>query len=225
MSLPDEVLGALVGAVVTLLVAWLGAIYQRNSVREERKYKSSEELDLLREPLLVAAENLSHRIKNIQRENFSFYLHGSDDYRREIARLGTLYRFANYWAIQELLYRRANLLRFEQDSATRNASSRLNEVVGRMATDRKEKLAAIVWKDEQRAIGELMIREGINSGEVNILTFVEFIDVYEEKFLCWMGHLSTAINQPDIIHNKRLREVSNLLDELVVELRNGRIDR
>lgn len=225
MNLLDGVLGAFIGGVAALLVAWLGARHQREAIREERRYKAGEELDLLRGPLLVAADNLSHRIKNIQKEGFSDYLHGADGYRKEIARLGTLYRFANYWAVQELLYRRANLLRFEQDLETRSASFRVNDIVRRLATDRHEGLAAIVWKDEQRAVGELMIKGGASTSESNILTFVEFIDLYDDRFSYWMKHLSGAIDQPDIVHSKRFEDVSELLDVLVAELRDGRLDR
>lgn len=221
VNLSEGLLTALISAAVSLTVVLLNNYFHHRRTVEERKHTAKLELDLLREPLLLAAKNLSDRIRNLQDRGFLHYFGGQDEYRRRIALLGTLYRFASYWAVQEQLYRRVNLLRFEDDPATKGTSGRLNAISGCLASDRKNGLVAMMWRDEQRAVGQLMLEDGA-AEQTAVMDFAEFITLYESKFSYWFERFSADIQQPSIIDSNRLREVADLLDSLVEDLEGTR---
>jgi hypothetical protein len=94
------------------------------------------QLDRYREPLLLAAIDIAHRINNLRnRCFFETYLTGSsDDARSVTAQLGTLYRFAKYWATVESLYSSVSIVRFENDANTEKVARCLGRI-GRTYTD------------------------------------------------------------------------------------------
>src|SRR5689334_14670685 len=70
-------------------------------VREQDRARTEQEkLTQFREPLIIAAGDLANRIQNIQVRGFlAAYLDDADPHRGRVAMLGTLYRFARYWAV------------------------------------------------------------------------------------------------------------------------------
>jgi hypothetical protein len=196
----------------------------------ERRLSAKAELDNLREPLLLAAKDLQSRIYNIRKKNFSFYLRNEDDHRRDVALLGTLHRFANYWAIQEFLYSRANLLHFESDPNTREVVEDLGRLARTFASDSSEGLNLIFWREEQRAVAELMVEQDRTDPLPTVMGFATFRKRYREDLrketpedlALWLGRFALDLQVPTIAENLRLKELDENLDSLVQALEKGR---
>src|SRR5687768_7523980 len=95
--------------------------------REERLSEAKTVLDRYREPLLIAANDLCHRIHNIRTRNFLVYL-DSDDHRARIALLSSLYRFASYFGWIQTLERQLNYLHLETEQDTKDVAETLARI-------------------------------------------------------------------------------------------------
>jgi hypothetical protein len=194
----------------------------------ERHLSATAELDNLREPLLLAAKDLQSRIYNIRRKNFFYYLNCEDDHRRDVAVLGTLHRFATYWAVQEFLYSRTNLLRFENDPNTREVVEDVERLARTFASDSPAGLNLIFWREEQRAVAELMV--DLSSPMPTVAGFATFRKRYREDLrrhtpedlALWLGRFAQDLQMPTIAENQRLKELDENLGALVETLEKGR---
>ena len=202
--------------------------HQRN---EERREAAQAELDRYREPLLSAVDQLGSRIDVIRNEYFFIYL---DTSRHEHALLSTLFRFAQYYAWTEILYGQSGHLRFAVNRNTRTVSATLNRITSTLADDRYDradpqncttsKLA--VWREEQRAIGELMRERADLAG---IIGYSTFVSNYQDQYARWFA---TFADQLECVFrpqgtgkasgSQRLDQVQGLLAKLLVELDIGR---
>jgi hypothetical protein len=90
----------------------------RQSKAEDRELEARAVLDAYRRPLLAAADDLRGRITNLRRKGFAAYF-DAEDHRAEVAKLGTLYRFAAYLGWIETMSRQLTYLQFETDEDTR----------------------------------------------------------------------------------------------------------
>lgn len=195
-----------------------------------RQLSAKAELDALREPLLLAAKDLQSRIYNIRKKNFSFYLRNEDDHRRDVALLGTLYRFASYWAIQECLYSRANLLHFESDPNTREVVEDVGRLARTFASASSEGLNLVFWREEQRAVAELMVEQDRTDLLPTFIGFATFRKRYcedlrketPEDLALWLGRFAQDLQVPTIAENLRLKDLDKNLDALVQKLEKGR---
>ncbi|WP_457966063.1 hypothetical protein M1E17_05760 [Arthrobacter sp. D1-29] len=196
----------------------------------ERHLSSRAELNNLREPLLLAAKDLQSRIDNIRRKNFFFYLNSEDDHRRDVALLGTLHRFATYWAVQECLYNRTNLLRFESDVNSREVVEDVEGLARTFASDSSAGLNLIFWREEQRAVAELMVDLGSADPVPTVAGFATFRKRYREDLrretpedlALWLGRFAQDLQVPTIAENRRLKELEENLDALVRTLEKGK---
>ncbi|GGI86956.1 hypothetical protein [Pseudarthrobacter scleromae] len=196
----------------------------------ERHLSARAELDNLREPLLLAANDLQRRIYNIRNQNFFAYLNSEDDHRRDVALLGTLHRFARYWALQELLYSRTNLLLFQSDPDTREVAADVARLARTFASDRSAGLDLIFWREEQRAVAELMVDLGSTEPIPTVTGFATFRKRYREDLrsetpedlALWLGRFAQDLQVPAVAQNHRLKELEENLDVLVKTLEKGR---
>lgn len=205
----------------------------RDSSDRERQLSGKAELDKLREPLLRAADDLRQRIWNIREDNFLIYLHGADAHRRELALLGTMHRFARYWSLQQLLYSRVNLLLFETDQDTKNVGKLVGSIASSFATDRyADGLYLIFWREEQRAVAELMINIQAHDSVPEITEFASFTRRYKQDeerefqtdFARWLATFSEDLKSEKVLKSERLKELEGKLTDLVQELEKGRTD-
>ncbi|BCW74737.1 hypothetical protein [Arthrobacter sp. NicSoilB11] len=188
------------------------------------------ELDNLREPLLLAARDLQSRIYNIRKNNFYFYIISKDDHRRDVALLGTLYRFARYWAVQELLYSRTNLLRFESDPDTSEVADLVGRLARTFASDSSSGLDLIFWREEQRAVAELMVNFSSDHPMTTFTGFASFSRRYHEDLrreapedlALWLERFAQDLRMPTIAENQRLKELDANLGALVETLEKGK---
>jgi len=124
---------------------------------EEQKKTAQDSVHKARRALLISAMRLLAEIHNIQHRDFFDYLR--DDERKEIAMQSTLYDFSKYWCLSNKLYLEVDLLHSNNDilgSDSQRISTKLNEVTRACATDSLSK-NLMIWTNEQRAVGELML--------------------------------------------------------------------
>lgn len=196
----------------------------------ERQLGVRAEVENLREPLLSAAKDLQGRIHNIRNRNFFSYLNSGDAYRRDVALLGTLHRFARYWAVQELLHSRTNLLRFESDRSTAEVAEDVGRLARTFASDSSAGLNLIFWREEQRAVAELMVDFGSDDPLATVTGFATFRRRYHEDLrreapedlALWLGRFAQDLQVPTIAENRRLKELGENLDTLIETLERGR---
>jgi hypothetical protein len=198
------IITALVSLVIALANAWFTSQRERRAREADRIEKAEErlasakaELDLVREPLLNAALDLAHRLDNIRNDHFlDTYLTAGGGHRADIARSSTLYRFARYWCVVEDLYDRVALLRFREDESTRLVASTLRDIGRVFASDRHDEGRVMVWREEQRAIAELMRSQDAQVTSLGYATFVERFDsVFARWFSTFADDLDSAAGQ------------------------------
>jgi len=198
----------------------LRASEERRARQEERQVSEKERLDAFREPLLQAADDLAHRISNIREKSFLVYLSAEDRWRRNMALLGTLYRFGKYWATVEALYRQVNAFRFETADDTKAIADRLAEI-GTTFASSKYGSELMIWREEQRAIAELLL-SATDQDRTPVMGFASFVDCYEDRLKKWFEGLESGLLTPDIEENPRLADLQRSLQDLVHRLEAGR---
>jgi hypothetical protein len=145
---------------------------------------------------------LGSRIDNIRhKEFFDGYLDGPRD---QDARLSTLFRFANYFGWREAVRREVQLLRFENDKDTKSVATALNDVAAIFSTDSLDDGRGMLWAEEQRAIGELMVTER-HDGSATVRGHAEFWEDYGEDFAKWMDRFGDEILTLEAADSERFR--------------------
>jgi len=219
------VVAALITAIASLIAAPFTAVWaarsQTQHATEERRIGAKAELDRYREPLLFAANELGQRIDNIRNKEFLFYFDNPD--RREHALLGTLFRFGQYFARLELLYTNLSLMHFENDEATRAVAGAIGKIGRAFATDTLGP-RFMVWREEQRGIGETMCEEH-ESKPASCIGYASFVNQYDKGYSKWfttiardLEALARDFRVYAVDDSERLRQLQNLLAELVTQL-------
>jgi hypothetical protein len=183
----------------------------------DRDLRAEEVLTRYREPLAAAAFDLQSRLYNILRMNF-FDKYGEGHPRAEEALRTTLFRLAQYFGWTEILRRDIQFLSFPEDDATRRVAQLQSKISKRFLTDTPSP-ALMIWGDEQRAIGELMIVE--QYGKVLCMGYANFSERCDRAFATWRDRLHTEVH--DKAAQTRLRDVQHLLCELVETLDAKRV--
>jgi hypothetical protein len=218
---------ALIAAVASLVVAILNAgftIYRERRSREaerlqkleERIASAKAELDRIREPLTLAALGLADRIYNMRLGHFlQIYLTPSAGRRREIALTSTLYRFARYWCIVQMLYDNVALQKLRDDEATRQVESMIDQIASVFASDAYDDRKFMVWRDEQRAIAEKMKTDATPLGSIGFATFVE---QYHDTFAPWFASFEQDLDGAAARASSRLNVLQQKLATLARQL-------
>jgi hypothetical protein len=216
--------GGLVAAVISALVALrqsqlaerlarlnseLEAEVHRRTAIIDRDMRAEEVLTRYREPLAAAAFDLQSRLYNILSMDF-FKKYGDDHPRAEEALRTTLFRIAQYFGWTEILRRDIQFLSFPEDDATRRVAQLQSKISKRFLTDIPSQ-ALMIWGDEQRAIGEMMIVE--EYGKVLCMGYAAFSEDCDQAFAAWHDRLRAEIH--DKTARARLCDVQHLLCELV----------
>jgi hypothetical protein len=183
---------------------------------EERRSQAKVVLDRYRGPLLDGAASLGGRISNIRFRGFLQYL-APESERKQDAKLTTLFRFANYFGWREVVRTEVQLLRFENEEDTRLVAAFLEDITWILASDQLDDARAMLWTDEQRGIGELMLsdREGTRSLVIGHATFHR---EYDETFAAWMERFAEDLLASPAASGDRLRLLHWALFGLVTML-------
>jgi hypothetical protein len=208
------VIAAVISAVVALRQTRLAERVTRLDHELEAQTQAEAVLKRYREPLAAAAFDLQSRLYNIIRLDF-FALHRD---RADEAFKTTLFRLAQYFGWTEILRRDIQFLSFPEDEETRRVAHLQSEISKRFLTNEYGP-ELMIWGDEQRAIGELMIVE--EYGNVLCMGYAKFQAHCENEFATLHERLRTELQAGRA--QERLREVQHLLCELVETLDSRRL--
>jgi hypothetical protein len=196
------------GGVIAVVVSTWVALRQ---AKLERAEKAEEILKRYREPLAGAAFDLQSRLYNILCKEFFETYDGGE--RAEEALRSTLFRLAQYFGWSEILRRDIQFLSFPGDQVTKEVFDLQSDIADRFLTDRLGH-GLMIWSDEQRALGELMIVEGHD--RALCMGYASFCEDREGAFAPWLERLRREL--PDTGSRDRMRELQHLLRKLVLTL-------
>jgi hypothetical protein len=195
---------------------------EREAKVEERALDAQQALERFSMPLQLAAEDLGHRISNIRTGSFLVYV-DEPNRRREIAVLGTIYRFARFFATLEMLYDQAEFLILERqlrgDSRKESVVQTLAAIGRAFASDRYDLVddqdlpasQLMIWREEQRAMGELA-RVGDRDAVVGFATFATRAAGEDAR---WFANLKNDLEAGAAPESQRLELIQSLLAKLV----------
>ncbi|MDQ3677421.1 MAG: hypothetical protein M3401_11565 [Actinomycetota bacterium] len=195
----------------------LEAEVHRRTALIDRELDAETVLTRYREPLAAAAFDLQSRLYNILELDFLAKF-GGDHPRAEETLRTTLFRLAQYFGWTEILRRDIQFLSFPEAEETRRVAHLQSQIAKRFLTHAYGP-ALMIWSDEQRAIGELMIVE--EHGKVLCMGYARFRAACDDTFASWCEHLRSGLAQESA--QVRLREVQHLLCELVETLDEHRV--
>lgn len=200
---------ALAGSVLSTIVTVFGAPALQ-ARRDARKA-----LDTYREPLLAASYELQARLYNILQLKFvEKYISDDTAGKRNPAIESTLYVFAQFLGWREIIRREVQYLRFSRDRQTREIG-RLLQDIGETFLSDKYGSQFMIWRVEQRGLGERMIESADN--KMTCLGYASFIE-RRPTMQEWLRPLEDDLEKLRDGGRKRLTELQHLLLELVQQL-------
>jgi hypothetical protein len=182
----------------------------------DRELRAEEVLTRYREPLAAAAFDLQSRFYNLLRLDFLAKFGAGE--RGDDALRTTLFRLAQYFGWTELLRRDIQFLSFPEDDDTRRVAQLQSDIARCFLRDDYGP-ALMIWSDEQRALGELMIVE--QHGKVLCMGYASFRERCDDTFAPWVERLLNEL--ADESAQARLRDAQHLLCELVETLDARRV--
>ena len=183
-------------AIIVALIALAGTVGNVGlphllDARAQRQ-RSDAQWARYKQSLAAAAFDVNARIENVLRGFFvDAYAHGPHE--TEVVQ-GTLFRFAQYFGWAEIVRRYAR----DPDVRHRDEMPRVGQLANEVArvfnTDEYGAGGFMVWREAQRAIGELMVtRDGDAVDTIGVADFVSALD----KFQPWMGRMAEMIRTGD----------------------------
>lgn len=180
-------------------------------------------VDRYRRPLLASAVELRSRLGNIRHNNFHHYIESRTG-RSDLAVLTTLYRIANYFAWRELIARELTYMPYEDDARTKKVVDLMNHVSTQFSSSSLDNdgtyARLMLWKEEQRAIGGLMLNENPRNP---VIGFETFTSRFESHFARWLASSGEDLRLPRSASSDRLEAVSSALADLIIELDEERV--
>jgi hypothetical protein len=212
---------AVVTSATSLVVAVATLSFQHRQFRKEQEEKKRSDakvvLDKYRGPLLASAWELGDRIDNIRDHDFLTYIESLDNRSRD-AKLTTLFRFAQYLGWHEILRTEVQLLRFEHEHDTLLTDRLMNDIIRALATDKvSDRTGGMLWAEEQRAIGELMVLDG-KYGSSTCRGYANFAQDYDDVFSPWMERVGHYILSDAALTSHRLGLLEMALYGLIMQL-------
>ncbi len=211
------------GVLAAVLSAWV-AIRQTRMSKEltllqdrlDRERRAEEVLTRYREPLAAAAFDLQSRLYNILK--LEFFEKFGDNERAEDALRTTLFRLAQYFGWTEILRRDIQFLSFPTDEETTRVAELQEEIAQCFRSD-DYGTELMIWSDEQRAIGELMIVE--EHGKVLSMGYAAFRQDCDGTFAPLRNRLHTELHTEAA--QERMRDLQHGLCDLVETLDKRRV--
>ncbi len=212
LTVGAELLVSLISAAAAvasaLVAAFLGArasarqsqlqaeIEQQQAIRR----KLEERADLMgqvRDPLLWAAFDLQSRVYNIVAQRFlRVYQQSGAAEHKAYAQRNTLFLFAQYFAWVEIIRRSVHFLDLGSAKENREIVNHLSGVSSILTSGSFPDLSFLVFRGDQRAIGEIMIEsrspEGL--GCMGYAAFCANLDT-EDAFADWFKTLMRDIDE------------------------------
>lgn len=200
---------ALAGSVVSTIVTVFGA------PAIQARHDAKRALDNYREPLIAASYELQSRLYNILQLNFvEKYICDEAAGKRNSAIESTLYVFTQFFGWREIIRREVQYLRLSRDRQTREIGQLLRDIGETFLSD-KYGPQFMIWRVEQRGIGERMIES--EDGKISCFGYASFIErrpTMEE----WLTPLEHDLEHLQDGGRKRLTELQHMLVQLVRKL-------
>lgn len=211
---------ALVGAVLSAAISLYG---QHWSSAKAARRDAESVLAKYREPLVDAAYELQSRLYNIVELGFlrKYYLDG-DEAQKRYAVQNTLYVVAQYFGWSEILRREIQLLSFFDTKRARVVAERQRRVVESFQSD-DESLGRpfLIWRGEQRGIGELMIQP--DDVQAQCMGYASFLENQTPSLRLWLSRLESDIGEIAQSPNPRLVRLQHSLVDLIRDLDPKRV--
>jgi hypothetical protein len=187
------VVASVAGAVSVTSIFVSGLVAKRERDRE-RLTAAVETAALYREPLLRGAHDLQSRLWNIERKGFlDAYLKEGTEREQVYALESTLYLVAQYLAWVEII--RSAVLYLDPADPRGEAAlvRRLDQVRHVFSTTSETDVAALrLFRSQQRAIGEVMMKTAGNAPRSSCLGFADFHErLGDPKFAYWFAVSTT----------------------------------
>jgi hypothetical protein len=211
---------ALAGAIAAAGVSLYGQLHAQEVAA---RHDAEDVLARYQAPLATAAYELQGRIYNIVVLGFlrKYYVDG-DEAQRTYAVENTLYVLAQFLGWSEILTREIQFLSFADTDRTRAVARRQQEVVEVLQSDDPALgRPFLIWRGEQRAIGERMIEH--DRRRLHCLGYAGFLDRDEAAFGRWLGRLERDIAEVSDTPSLRLRRLQHALVDLIRELDPDRV--
>lgn len=200
------VIAGISAALAIVSIAWQTRTESQRQRREhefainlkeaDRRREAENLVRRYREPLVFAADQLVSRIENI-RDNWFLEKYGQS--RRDYVITSTTYAFSELLGWMELLRINQQQLDLGEEQATRRMNERLAEVGRTLSTDSildesGRPAAFMIWRQEQRAIGELMI-DG-TAERVRCIGYARFTEsLSDPRFADWFERVRTDASE------------------------------
>lgn len=211
---------ALVGAVAAAGISLYGQMHVQDvAARRE----AEDVLARYQAPLASAAYELQGRLYNIVALGFlrKYYVKG-DEAQRTYAVENTLYVIAQYLGWSEILRREIQFLSFADTVRTKAVAERQQDVVELFQSDDASLgRPFLIWRGEQRAIGERMIER--DGDRTHCLGYAGFLDRDDAALGRWLGRLERDISEISDAPTPRLIKLQHGLVELIHELDPDRV--
>ncbi|MGD0555026.1 MAG: LuxR C-terminal-related transcriptional regulator [Streptosporangiaceae bacterium] len=219
---------ALLGARANRQQIQLTAEIERQAETRRKQDQREDLMSRIRDPLLHASFDLQMRIFNIVSQDFLgiYLLHGSDD-ERVYAERSTLFVFAQYMGWVEIVRQSVQFLDLGDRSDNRKLVNFFSKAAGILSSDsfHTSSLNSLddrmfrVFRAEQRAIGEIMIRSRLE-GEMDCIGYADFCSRIEndQSFSRWLVQLSKSVEELSRSENRvhpRLVALQHNLVELI----------
>lgn len=216
-------------AIIVALIALAGAVgnvgltYVLNTRSETRRVLQKEDAAWARQvaSLGFAAQELSDRLVNIlEGYLFGVYGEGRDSVRKDEAILSTLFRVSQFFGWSEIWRRELRSGNPRHAVQAQELDRLRRDVAGTFASDRYGPGAFMVWRESQRAIGELMITH--DRDVVDTVGVAGFLADFE-KFRPWLHRMEYLMKtEPGFDwpedERERLSDIRSGLEALVAEL-------
>ncbi|MEU3936478.1 hypothetical protein AB0E85_31245 [Streptomyces sp. NPDC029044] len=202
------------GAVALVSAAYSSQANRRNSLlasdleRQEAEYHRALErqdaMSRFRDPLLWAAFDFQSRLFNIAHGGF-LRIYFTDPHDRQYAIRSTLHVLAEYLGWVEILRRRIYFLDLGNQQANRQVVALLTHIGTVLNSDSYPDRHFHLLRSNQRAIGELVMRDG----EESCMGYAEFSARMKSdpEFSAWFARLSDSIAELAVIPGRHPRLV------------------
>jgi hypothetical protein len=206
LALADATVSILVAsisaAIAVASLVWQAVTESRRQQREQRFTVEQREADRraeaerlvrrYREPLIFAADQLVHRVDNIRVKGF---LDKYGTTRRDYVVNSSVYAIAELLGWMELLRQDQQFLDLGEETATRRMNECLAALGRAFSTDSIVDPAGhpaltMIWRQEQRAIGEVMIDRSSSAG-ARCLGYASFAErlASDARFARWFERI------------------------------------
>ena len=190
----------------------------RKRETETKEYQAKVLLAKYRDPLLRSAFDLQSRFYSIVERRYLQLYYDKSDWDREYAINSTLFVIAEFMGWQEILRREIRFLDLGDIEENRQVAKLLNNVQEVFLSDGMD-LTFRLFRGQQRALGELMLKDDKSSGQLDCIGLAKFAEKIEiPEFSRWVSNLKADVEklakEPGK-HEARLIVVQHALIDLI----------